>query len=202
MKKKFENGLNLSHKNGKRQQLEVILSSNDEYSKVFRKIKELYDIQLEIGNDDILFEFIKRNEDLNENLINFIQQVLDPPRIIQHENGVIKVKSYTIFISDIINDVSKIITETKNICEIQFTGVNIFMDSSFTTDTWKGMNLSVAADVVEFLEKVDINLSGKNGRDGMDGKSQLNATRYGENGLSGLPGENGEAGESGKLYTL
>ncbi|CAF0958763.1 unnamed protein product [Adineta steineri] len=199
----------------KRKKLIDIMLSMDKIDEKFKQIisQDCFSINLEFDNaaeERSFYQYLKTS---GENQIPFqllliIQDSLSKPEININSSEII-VKSYNIFLSDIIEDIqTKIKKKDFNIHTVIFYGTNVFMNLSLNDECWHGINLIIGSDIIDFIKdesntKITIDLTGKKGADGSNAKHQSHATRESEDGLDGLPGENGQVGgNGGNIYFI
>ncbi|CAF1099219.1 unnamed protein product [Adineta steineri] len=205
----------VSPKFEKRKKLDDIISSEDGIDKKFRQIisQDCFSIDLKFGNLDeeqYFYQYLKTSDEnqIPFQLLQIIHDSLLEPKININSSEII-MKNYNIFLSDIIENVqTKIKKKDFNIQTVIFYGTNVFMNLSLNDECWRGINLIIGSDIIDFIKdesntKITIDLTGKNGADGKNAKEQLHAKRESEDGLDGLPGENGESGgNGGNIYFI
>lgn len=115
-------------------------------------------------------------------------------RVAQHQ---LYIKGYNIFLSQYYVEIEKILQKNQSITDIIFNGVHLFVDTSLCASVWRGKNVHMKAQVIEFIDNVSMDLSGQPGEKGKSPAAQPKATRVGERGKEGEPGGQGQAGQNG-----
>ena len=213
MIQQFEKPHIMSPESLNRKNIENVLNSNLDISAKLRRLiaDDCFDLQLDAEVESGAFSFIENEMETANKLLNIIEKALEASHLVVL-NNVIKVTSYTIFLSSIIKSIEKNLADKdsgRHITEVHLYGVNIFIDCSISSlPFWHSISLVVVSQKnIEFVKSnnddggggglITIDLSGKDGADGKHAPNQPHSRVERENGLDGLPGGNGEAGENG-----
>ena len=209
IREKLEYYQYIGPKSAKRHKLQEIMGQFDEFPEQLIELANMLDIKLDDDEKNSLRNYLSEEvEDLGEiELLEYIQAILEPAKFTKQDDTLI-VRGHSVFLSEWLPKLeTHLKANTKKhhltITEVQFIGICVFVDTPVNSIHWRGVNLSLVGEVVDFVNKdtmIDLTgidgEGGTNGRDGNDGKND------GEGGTYGTPGEDGEAGQNGGNFTL